>query len=288
MDSAYALNDEKELLRAKVVGMANLSTIPVTLKNVLEVVENDNSSTSDLVKVVEQDQSLAAKVLAVANSAFYGYGGRVKSISQAAVILGFNMVRNLAISVSLFDTTDKLAAKFLSGLWRHSFEVASVSALLADRTGLARKDNAFLAGLISDIGRVILYQIFESKYLDVYSDGGEGVLERETAAFGATHPEVGAWFAEGYRFQKECVLTIEEHHCPEKLLSSIRSGSHPLVALVYLADVIVSEHKNDSAVDIIISPEHDAIMEAVYLDPESMAEVRAEYLEMAQSINSIF
>ena len=113
MDSACVLNDEREELRQNVAGMANLSTIPATLQRVLEIVEDENSNTADLVKAIEQDQSLAAKVLAVSNSAFYGYGGRVKSISQAAVILGFNMVRNLAISVSLFDTSDKKAAKFL-------------------------------------------------------------------------------------------------------------------------------------------------------------------------------
>ena len=288
MDTAYALNDEREQLRQSVVSMADLSTIPTTLKHVLEVIEDENASMSDLAKIIEQDQALAAKVMAVSNSAFYGYGGRVKSISQATVILGFNMVRNLAISVSLFDTSNKKAAKFLTRLWIHSFEVACVSALLTDRTGLGKKENAFLAGLISDLGRVILYQIFEQKYLDVYGNGGSGVMERERAAFGATHSEVGAWFAEGFRFQKECILTIENHHCPERLLSNFRTGSHPLVALVYLADVIVSSDKEGEEVDIIISPEHDAVIEAVYLDTESINEIHEEYLVIAQQTKGMF
>ncbi len=288
MNSVDALDVKREELRQSVINMADLSTIPVTLKRILEIVDDENTSVSDLVEVIEQDQSLSTKVMAVSNSAFYGYGGRVKSISQAAVVLGFNMIRNLTLSVSLFDTSGKDAYEFLSQLWRHSFEVASVSALLADRTGLSRKDNAFLAGLVSNIGRVILYQVFEKKYLDIYDSGNQDVMAREKATFGATHSEVGAWFAEGFRFQKECILAIEDHHSPEHLISNFRSGSHPLVALVYLADVIVSADKTGVEVDITVSPEHNAIMEAVYLDDESMKEVQEEYLAFVQSTKDLF
>ncbi len=278
--------NKTEELKALVENMVNVSTIPMTLKKVIEVVGDENSSTSDLVKVIEHDQSLASRIIAVSNSAFYGFRGQVKSIPHAAVILGFDMVRNLAVSVSLFKATNSL--KYLEKLWIHSFKVAMASSLLAERTGLVKKENAFLAGLINDLGRVILYQLYGDEYIKASSSGREVLLEREEEAFGATHSMVGKWFADSYKFQKECVLSIEAHHAPERYLTNYRAGSLHLIPIVYLADMLVSEGEEGFEFDLSPSPNHAEIMEAIYLDETGLREVKEALSGQEDEANTFY
>lgn len=281
-----ATGNKTEELKAMVENMGNVSTIPMTLKKVIEVVGDDRSSIADLVKVIEHDQSLASRIIAVSNSAFYGFRGQVKSIPNAAVILGFDMVRNLAVSVSLFKSTNSL--KFMEKLWVHSFEVATASSLVADRTGLVKKEDAFLAGLINDLGRVILYQLYGDEYLKASSAGRGVLLEREEETFGATHSMVGRWFADAYKFQKECVLSIEAHHAPERYLSNYRAGSLQLIPIVYFADLIVSGDKEGFEFDLTPSPKHAEIMEAVYLDPAGLKEIKKELSGLEEVLNDFY
>jgi HD-like signal output (HDOD) protein len=278
--------NKAEELKALVENMVNVSTIPTTLKKVIEVVGDEKSSTSDLVKVIGHDQSLASRIIAVSNSAFYGFRGQVKSIPHAAVILGFDMVRNLAVSVSLFKSTNSL--KYLEKLWIHAFKVATASSLLADRTGLVKKEDAFLAGLINDLGRVILYQLYGDEYIRASSAGRGLLLEREEEAFGATHSMVGKWFADSYKFQKDCVFSIEAHHTPERYLTNYRTGSLQIIPLVYFADMIVSEGEEGFEFDLTPSPNHAEIMEAVYLDEAGLQEVKEALSSQEDVINTFY
>lgn len=263
-----------EKLKETVEGLGCASTIPQTMKRVLEVVSSEKSSTSDLVKVIEQDQSLASKIISTANTAFYGFRGTVKSVPSAAVILGFNMIRNLAVSVSLFKG-DKRSMKFLGALWQNSFQVAVATSLLAERTGLVRKEDAFFTGLVVDIGRALLYQIHGSEYIEVSLREREGLTGAEREHFGADHSQVGAWFLEKFGFDKDCVIAVKHHHSPEEHLESFRTGSLQLVAMVYLADILAGGGKTGPENDTLLSPAHDEIVEALYLDSPGLEEVAA-------------
>ena len=268
--------NKTEELKILVANIGSVSTIPVTLKKILEILNDDLSRIADLVKVIEHDQSLASKILAVANSAFYGFRGQVKSIPSAAKILGFDMIRNLAVSISLFKPTDNNSLTQLKNLWEHSFKIATAAGLLADRTGLAKKEDAFLAGLINDLGRVILYQIYGDEYLEVSNGVNKQLLSKEAEAFGASHSTVGKWFADSYKFQKDCVLSIEAHHNPEKYLENYQAGSLQLIPIVYLADLLVSDGQKGFEFDLATSPRHAEIMESIYIDEAGLEEIKEE------------
>ena len=110
------------------------------------------------------------------------------------------------------------------------------SVLLAEKSGGVAKDSAFLAGLLHDIGRPILYQIFGRQYLDVIGCDAMGLLSIEEETFGAAHPEAGSWFADRCKLPESCVNSIRFHHNPELYLSTIKTGKpSPLVPIVYLA-----------------------------------------------------
>jgi HD-like signal output (HDOD) protein len=282
------VSHKEEEIKAEVKGITSLSTIPLTLKRVLEVVGNEKSTRKDLVEVIEHDQSLSSKIIGMANTAFYGFNGEVRSISNASVVLGFNMIRNLAVSVSLFRPSSNRTNDYLGDLWRHSFEVAVASGLLADRTGLVKKEDAFLSGLIVDLGRVLLYQIHGEEYIKVAGPGREGLLEREREAFGATHSQIGAWFIDNYKFQKECVLALQLHHEPEAMLQNYKAGTLHMIAIVYIADHIVSGDNHGFEIDLIPSSMHEEILSAVYLDARGLDEVSKALKDMEGQINSFF
>ncbi|MEE9543620.1 MAG: HDOD domain-containing protein [Thermodesulfobacteriota bacterium] len=277
-------------LKKTVEELVRLSTIPVSLKKILEVIENERASHKDLVSAIEHDQSLASRIVSMANTAFYGYAREVKDIQTAVTILGFNMVRNLAISTSLFKLNGNHGAMAdkLRKLWTHSYEVAVASALIAERTGLAKKDEAFLSGLIADIGRVILYQIYGEVYMKVSNYGREGLLIREEEAFGGDHQMVGAWFLNHYKFSKECVISLKEHHTPEKFLSDYRSGSLQLIAIVYIADIITTRNREGFEFDLSRSASHEEIMEAIYLDEAGAKEIEDIMANMEDSISGFY
>ncbi len=280
--------DKTEALKILVSDIGSVSTIPITLKKILEILNNDLSTIADLVKVIEHDQALAAKILAVANSAFYGFRGQVKSIPNAAKILGFDMIRNLAVSVSLFKPANNESLTQLKHLWEHSFKVATAAALLADRTGLAKREDAFLAGLINDLGRVILYQIYGDEYLEVSKGINKQLLNKEMETFGASHSTVGKWFADSYKFQKECVLSIEAHHSPEDYLDNYKAGSLQLIPIVYLADLLVSDGQKGFEFDLATSPRHAEIMESIYIDKAGLEEIKKELAGLDDVIKAFY
>ena len=283
-------NEASKRLKKKVEELVRLSTIPVALKKILNVIEDETASHRDLVEAIEHDQSLASRIVSMANTAFYGYAREVRDIQTAVTILGFNMVRNLAISTSLFklNANHGAMADKLRKLWTHSYEVAVASALIAERTGLAKKDDAFLSGLIADIGRVILYQIYDEVYMKVSNYGREGLLIREEEAFGGDHQMVGAWFLDHYKFPKECVVSLRNHHNPEKYLSNYRAGSLQMIPTVYLADIIVTRGREGFEFDLPRSASHDEIMASIYFDEAGAREIEEAMANMEDSISGFY
>lgn len=275
---------EKEM-RATVEGILKVYTIPVILKKVLEVVENERSSISDLVEVIQHDQALSSKIVATSNTVFYGFRRNISSIPNAAVILGLNMVRSLAVSVSVFRCASGDLA-FLKKLWQHSFETALAASLISERTGLVKKEDAFLAGLIHDLGRAILYQIHGEKYLRLSAEGAEeGLPDREVAAFGASHSQVGAWFVDKYRFPKECVFAIEYHHDPEN--HEENNTAKTLASIVHLADFIAMKGKKEMASEPP-SEKLAGIMKAIYLDEQGVEEIKEKLSGMEDMIKEFY
>ncbi|MBE9531381.1 MAG: HDOD domain-containing protein, partial [Proteobacteria bacterium] len=176
----------------------------------------------------------------------------------------------------------------LRKLWKHSYEVAVASSLIAERTGLVKKDEAFLAGLISDIGRVILYQIYGEVYMKVSNYGREGLLIREEEAFGGDHQQVASWFLDHYKFPKEAILCQQNHHTPEKHLSDYRTGTMQLIPIVYIADIITSNGREGFEYDLTQSAAHEDIMASIYFDEAGVKEIKETLSGMEDSLNAFY
>ncbi|MDP2690491.1 MAG: HDOD domain-containing protein [Deltaproteobacteria bacterium] len=273
----------KETLKGKVADIIKISTIPSIVKKIIDVTEDCHSSVHDLEKVIEHDQSIASRVVGISNAVYYGFPRKITSISQAILILGFEMVKGLAISTAVFKGLSGINKVRIISLWRHSFEAAMASVLIAERSGLVNKDSAFLAGLLHDIGRPIMCQIFGKEYADMASEDSNNLVKLEEDAFGAGHAEVGGWFADKCKLPDDCVNSIHYHHSPEQFRDG-KAGVPPLIAIVYLANLVILDGIENRGKYTAISAAHADMLRRVKLNGESLAEIKETVAGLQEKI----
>lgn len=255
----------KNALRAKVDELTNISTIPSIITRIMELTGNPNTVNHELAKVIERDQSIAMRVLSASNSAFYGFSKKITTLSQAILVIGFDMVRGIALTTSVFNSVPTKHKPLLKELWAHSFRTAEAAAMLAAKTGAVEKETAFLAGLFHDIGRAIILQVNGKEYGDA-NPFDRNLLE-ERKIFGATHSDAGAWLAEKYQLPETVVSAISYHHEPEKCPAPV----HPLVTITYLANLAASIGPNSLASSV-----HASLASSLGLTPEDLVNVATE------------
>ncbi len=201
-----------ERLRAEIISTKDLPTIPVLLVHILAVVDGDRSSARDLVDVLQRDQALTARILRLANSSFFGCPREVASLTRAVMLLGFSAVRNIALGVKIWDTLRTGTNFSLARLWEHSALVAAAAKLVAQKTRAVEPEMAFTAGLLHDIGQVVLRMRFGVEYDRITEAGDGSVTDREQAAFGVDHAQAGGWLAEAWALPEWIAVAAQCHH----------------------------------------------------------------------------
>lgn len=201
--------------RAEVIAKKNLPTIPAVLAKILQLSDNLDANGKDLIAVIEKDQALTGKMLRLANSAFFGQSRRVATIPRAVVLLGFSTVRNLALGVKVWDALGTgISRPRLEELWTHSVAVAAAAKTIAARLRAGDPDETFTAGLLHDVGRLVLAMRFRDDYWKVVGGPAEtepvDAIEREH--FGVDHAEVGGWMLEAWALPPGIVEAVRLHH----------------------------------------------------------------------------
>jgi len=197
-------------IRREIEEFNNPSTLPVIMQRLLETVSDEDASYIELSNIIEHDQSLAERVVAMANSPYFGHSGRINSLEQAVLLLGFDLVKSIALSMAVFESLSRRESRQLREFWAHSYEVALLSGLLCERIPAAGSGVCFLAGLLHDIGRVVFYMLYRNDYLPVMFE--EGLIDSELEIFGVDHAVAGAWFLESALLPEEIVYPVRYHH----------------------------------------------------------------------------
>ena len=219
-----------------------IATLPEVTIRIIDVVQDSRSTAHDLHQIVGNDPALSARVLRVVNSAFYGLPGQIGSIDRAIMMLGLNAVKNIAIAASLSRMfKSNVVHDDFSGkdLWTHSVAVGAANKLLASMMGLTLPDEAFLAGLLHDLGLVAILQSCQDELLEILTLVRAGVpyIKAEVQVIGATHEEVGAALAQRWRFPRSLQYVTGYHHRPEELAQENRL----LVTVTHVSDVLCAE-----------------------------------------------
>src|SRR5437867_4683101 len=200
--------------RAEVTARKNLPTIPAVLARILQLVDADKANGKELIAVIEHDQALTAKILRLANSAFFGQTRRVATIPRAVVLLGFTTVRNLALGVKVWETLGGgLARPRLEELWVHAVTVAVAGKWMTARLRGGDPDEAFTAGLLHDVGRLVMAMRLGDVYWKTLAAGADQPVEAlESGTFGIDHAEVGSWMLEAWSLPPGIVEGVRQHH----------------------------------------------------------------------------
>ena len=193
----------------------HLPTLPQVVMRVLAMAESPRMSAIELAKAM--DQSLAAKVLKLANSAFYGVRSsrNINSIHHAIVLVGFEAVKEIILTTSFFHTFhDSRDVQTLQPLWEHSLECALISKRLAWMYRYDSLDEAYLSGLTHDIGRLVIQQYFPDQYWEIEKkkDQGMEMPAAEKEVLSITHAEIGGKVAERWAFPPNLADAITHHH----------------------------------------------------------------------------
>ncbi len=223
----------------KLSKIKSLSTLPVVANNVLQLTHNPKSSALQVGEAISQDPALASKVLSVANSPFYGFPRKITTIHSSIVVLGFANIRNLVLTASIVDV---LPSKGNNGsfnreeFWKHSLACGVASKLIAKRIGIKNAEEAFLWGLLHDLGKIVLDGYFTKEFaLAVHQAKAKETLlkDAEEKIFGADHAEVGAMVADKWNLPPALIKGIRHHHSPLSANESMR-----VAAIVHIADIL--------------------------------------------------
>lgn len=226
-------NMDPKILRAKVENINTLPTVPSVLKRLSVIIEKPRITLPEISNFISNDPALTTKVLKMVNSAIYGFPGRIASVSHATMLLGLNVIKGLLLGVSVFE----LMQKSMNGLYEHSLATAIASRVIAQKKGLKEPEEVSVAGLLHDIGKVILMLEFQKEYevaLNEAQTKNISIFDAEKDQFNATHANVGSWLAEKWRFPRSLIEVIEFHHRP-----TLAKNALVETAIVHLADILV-------------------------------------------------
>jgi putative nucleotidyltransferase with HDIG domain len=192
-----------------------LFSLPEVLAQVIQAVEDRNSSIGTIAAVVSKDVALTSKILRMSNSSFYGRMNKVSSVTDAIGVLGIRTVKSIALSVSVYDLCRRLDNRLdIKDFWRHSLEVAIIADLIARKADARLAEEAFVCGLLHDIGILILDSTFPKDYEKVWhlTCKGNDLIKTEESIIGTNHVKVGAFLAEKWYLPERFASAIRDHH----------------------------------------------------------------------------
>lgn len=262
--------------------LKDLPPMPKVAQKARKILSNPNSSFIDLAKVIETDQGIVTRILKLANSPYYGLSGNVSSVQHASVVLGGKTLMellNLACSSEILGKTLKGYDLDAGDLWVHSLAVASGSAVLARKVNPPLEQDAFAAGLIHDVGKIILDPyVFERKeeFRSFVESGRESFLYAEKEILGFDHAELASEVCEQWQIPGHITRSIRHHHDPAP------SDGDDLSYIVHMADAIAIMSGIGAGMDGMLYRIHEKAMNFLGLSQEDLCNIMADMADYVE------
>jgi HD-like signal output (HDOD) protein len=223
-----------------VARVTELGSLPEVTARIVQLVEDPDTTAADMKNVVQSDPALAAKVLKIVNSAFYGLPSQISSLDRAILMLGLTAVKNLSLATSMYKLLkagpicDQFKAR---DLWLHCIAVGVCSRELAKAARMPQPDEAFVAGLVHDMGLIVAQQLFPDQLRSVAEQcfaQPTSFIALEESTIGADHQVLGGVLATKWKFPPGLRFAIGYHHAPRFLQPEFQK----IASIVYVADTL--------------------------------------------------
>jgi len=269
-----------------------LPTLPTVTTTINSAIKQPSTSADDLARIIAKDQSLSSKVLKMVNSAYYGTNREITGIKHAVSVLGFNEISKVVLAISVFESLGGNGSNGFNrqAFWIHSLGCAIFSTILAAEISYPKADDAFSAGLMHDIGKVITDRYFQAEMEEVQKLVLNQPLlfhEAEQKVMGIDHTQLGEWLLTTWKIPPNICTAVRYHHHP--FAKREGPGAQDLIVdIVHMADVLCHEAKigdsgNRSAVTL-----HSEHQKRIALSPDRLAAIIAQGKEQAEKDTSFF
>lgn len=228
-------------IKEKIISDTTLiPTLPIIVQKIIALLEDDTATARDLGELISYDQAVSARLLRVANSAYYGAMHEVATVRQAIVVLGFEEVKTLALGIGIINSVNHAADTCgfsPRAFWMHSAGCALAARTIRFKTERSDAGLYFTAGLMHDVGKIVLHLVLGDGYGCALEHGrrnGSSLIQAEQEVLGFTHAEIGAWLCERWKFPEQLVAAVGYHHS----IGTAPPGVQGLCAAVHLADIV--------------------------------------------------
>jgi putative nucleotidyltransferase with HDIG domain len=264
------IDNKKAEFRKALREVKNLPTLPGIVAKLSRMAEDPDTTTEQMGKLISKDHILSAKLLKLVNSAFYGFPQKISSLSSAIILLGFNVIKSLIISASIFELMETSDLE----LWEHSLGTAVIANVMAKRLGINDPEEVSTAGLIHDIGKVAIKMELPEEYekiCNIVEMKQISFREAELLVLGLDHAEVGGWLAKSWFLPKKLVEPIAHHHAPKKATDETLA-----CAILHFSDVVIRGLGYGHGADIWVPPLSRKAFEELGLAADDFDEILDE------------
>jgi len=276
---------DKKRIEILINSLDELPTLPSVFFTVNKMLSDPRTSAIDIGDAISLDQVIASKVLKLANSSFYGFTSRVNTIPHAVAVLGFSSTKNIVLTTSVLSTLNlktKIKGFSLADFWKHSAAVGTIAKLIAKESYPQKCEEAFVAGLLHDIGKLILAICapdFFAETIKLAISKGCLFLDVEKEVVGISHPEIVAYINNKWNLPEEISEVIINHH-----KDVYDAGIYALLtAVVQLADVLARGLQFGHACDYSMPVISDEVMDLLKMTPKKLDKILEDSYEALQN-----
>ncbi|MFP4317109.1 MAG: HDOD domain-containing protein [Desulfovibrionales bacterium] len=264
-----------------------LSAFPEIYFRIREELNNPRSTAAHVARIVSRDTSLSAKLLRLVNSSFYGFSGRVESITRAIALIGANELSTLALGISVTNALGDIPEELIDmkEFWNHSIAVGTIARVIAARKGIGDRERFLVEGMLHDVGRLILFKNLPNGSADALNRSRSGfmpLVQTERDVFGFDHALIGSLLLKQWNLPTTLEQTIRFHHSPA-------IAPVPLdAAIIHFADILAIGLVFAERGSLIVPPFQDKAWEILDLPVESLETIVEQAEEEIESVLAAF